>query len=328
MCRPAAELPADSVRPPPAAESDRTLVLQHGVGAVIEAMSGEVAFANSNEAAFAMLRRGCHHCAQLPEALDAMEPKDTVLAFLARVASRRTAVRQVKELGRILAQAEAWRSLLVDAPPPLRDVLLANSPRRASLAAEAAVVVNWRLLQTTDPAPVQDARVFLRERRSKRFLTVADVLAVECCIMTELPASLFVCHSAASTARLPEESSKQEVDPDVAEKEDTARSAGAEEAETTTLGFEHEGVPAPGRFLIGRRPWRRTSLRDALTGSGDWQLCCTSRDFGRHEEFLWGSDATLQHASSGFWLYVDLASPGEVQLQAEKRSAWEALPAT
>jgi len=171
MCgpRPAEPASEDRDRGPQAPDaqqsSHRLEALQRGVDAVVGAMAGEVQFANDNERAFALFRRGCHHCAQRPEDLDAIGPKDTILAFLNRVAGRKTAARQLQELGAILVQATAWRELFSEAPAALISVL----------AEEEQGVVAAALAQQVESAlapPGDGTRVFLRERCSMRYLTV------------------------------------------------------------------------------------------------------------------------------------------------------------
>ncbi|CAE8702638.1 unnamed protein product, partial [Polarella glacialis] len=53
----------DGCGPVEAGEGGGELALVEGVAAVIAAMAGEVRFANESEDAFALLRRGCRHCA-------------------------------------------------------------------------------------------------------------------------------------------------------------------------------------------------------------------------------------------------------------------------
>mmetsp|Transcript_88442 Transcript_88442/g.250698 ORF Transcript_88442/g.250698 Transcript_88442/m.250698 type:complete len:299 (+) Transcript_88442:134-1030(+) len=275
--------------------------LERGVTAVIDAMAGEVQFANANEAAFALLRRGCRHCARQTCALDAVEPKATVVAFLDRISARRTAARQLQELAAILVQAPGWQPVLAEGPPRLLAVLAADLPVRDALA---RVSPPW--LAKEAPPPAQDARVFLREKRSGLFLTIAELPARERegCVMTAQACSLFI------VSRGHQSAPPDEVNDDIFVPE-----AGA------TLGFEHEGVPAFGRFLACRRPWQQ-----ALAGGG-LQLCCTGKRFGRQEEFRWDVGSALQHVPSGLWLYVDPAFPAEISVRAMERSAWEALPA-
>merc|ERR1711879_523849 len=91
-----------------------------------------------------------------------------------------------------------------------------------------------------------------------------------------------------------------------------------------TLGFEHEGVPAFQRFLSLRSPnWLESQMR-----RGTRELNCNSDRFGSWEEFRWYPDATVQHAVTGLWLYVDPNNPVDITLDASRKSVWEAAPAT
>lgn len=405
-------------RAPEASEPEQRLeALRRGVAAVVAAMKGEVEFANDNERAFALLRRGCHHCAKRPEDLDAVEPKDTILAFLARVSGRKSAARQLQELGAILVSSAAWREVFAAGPASLTSILAAEEQ------GAVAAFVEERAVRALAP-PGDGARVFLREQRSLRFLTVrlaasrveaaaaADDSAdydspwdhcdyssrqkasshevyeraatadhAECCL-TEQAASLFVCSCGTrpSSAESPKPQDVEEgplcpsghaLQPwltsgglcdgcgretwrgeqvmdcrecdwylcqschrSVLEKSQhrtrasSGRPSPAPAEPGAVLGFAHEGVPAPGRYLVARKPWP-SSLRSALTGGRiQLELHCASKALGRHEEFRWGSDAALQHVSSGLWLYADPGRPGTVCMHDSKRSSWEALPAT
>jgi len=243
-------------------------------------------------------------------------PKDTIVAFLSRVALRRSACRQLQELAVILVQVAPWRDLLVQAPQQLLEVLQADATVLTALAAAQALGT---------PAPKHEARVFLREAWSKRFLSITQCIERErkaqCCTMTERAASLFVCHC---DGRRHAEDMDDWDEEEYLEYHPQARYAS--EGDGTILGFAHEGVPSPGCFLGCKRPRRRT-LRDVVTGGGDPELCCTSQAFGRQEEFHWGADATIRHVSSGMWLFVDPTKPDAVTLHELEKSYWEALPA-
>lgn len=299
-------------------ESNRPEALSRGVRAVVETMSGEVQFANDNERAFALFRKGCRHCAELPTELEAVGPKDIVVAFLARVAQRRSACRQVQELSLILVQVPTWRDLLMEAPQQLLEVLHGDAAVHAVFAAACA--------PTVSPAPKHEARVFLREAWSKRFLSIMQCVESERkaqrCVMTERAASLLVCHC---DGRRPTPSVDDWDEEEYFDCHPQAR-CGAEGTDGTVLGFAHEGVPSPGCFLACKRP-RRRLLRDVVTGGGDPELCCTSQAFGRQEEFFWCTDATIRHISSGLWLFVDASKPEAVTMHKWEKSYWEALPA-
>jgi len=315
MCGYAPDLPAANLGLLAVAGDGRIATLQRGVNAIIDAMAGEVQFANDNEAAFALFRKGCLHCEQFPEILDAVGPKTTIVDFLARVAVRRTTVRQVQELAVILGKAKAWRVAFGQMPPALSSVLSSYLPLQVMMTETTEEEVASVAKEPRGPG--QDARIFLRECQSLRWLTVIERSTSDiACTMTECAASLFVCHR----------SSDQECE--AAFEEDAAGHQEVWGADANSrLGFEHEGVPACGRFLAVRPDWRQGSLRDALLGSGDLQLRCTGRQFGRQEEFRWCKGDTVQHLPSGLWLYVDPQLPEQVLLNPLKGSSWEALPA-
>lgn len=315
--------------------------LCRGVDAVVSAMASEAQFANNNEVAFGLLRKGCVFCAQLPDRLDAIGPKDTVVAFLARAAARRNRARQLVEICEILLQSSVWQEIIHGAPSVLREFLThslrsnswvggqkelpaANRPPhlfcRASqeslvartLAGVPAGNVSVGLPTVAPPEfpPEDGARLFLREMETGRYLTIKEVESIEQVVMTESPASLLVCH------HLPPES-------EIAKEPPTHMTLGAWSA--TSLGFAHEGVPALGLFLASRRPWRRAW---EAFGRGEFELCCTSQRLGHREEFLWHVDRTIQHAASGRWLYVDPKFPDEVVAHEKFRSWWEVQHAT
>eukprot|EP00933_Yihiella_yeosuensis_P026947 TRINITY_DN20909_c0_g1_i2.p1 TRINITY_DN20909_c0_g1~~TRINITY_DN20909_c0_g1_i2.p1 ORF type:complete len:183 (+),score=31.50 TRINITY_DN20909_c0_g1_i2:94-642(+) len=106
--------------------SDAEKALAEGIAAVVRAMAGEVSFADQSEVAFAALRRGCRHCASRGSNTLGLadlrrvsqEDRAAVVAFLARVSSRRTSWRRVQELGAILASSSwCWYELLATTPP-------------------------------------------------------------------------------------------------------------------------------------------------------------------------------------------------------------------
>lgn len=301
-----------------AAEGSRVAALSHGVHAVVEAMAGEVQFTNHNERAFALFRKGCRHCAQLPSELEGVGPKETIVAFLSRVAVRRSAGRQLQELGAILVQVAAWRDLLAEAPAQLREVLANEAVVLAAFAASRRA--------SATPAPAHEARIFLREVQSTRFLTIAENpepqhgerrdVGVALCLATERAASLFVVyhhHRAAHRAA-----------------DETTEAHGGDSKQGMSvddiiLGFAHEGVPGLGCFLSCQRPRRR--IRDVVKGGGDPELCCVGREFGHSAQFRWGADAAIQHVSTGLWLCVDPLNPTMAGLHPSDKSFWEVLPA-
>eukprot|EP00440_Ansanella_granifera_P059482 gb/GFBE01064470.1/.p1 GENE.gb/GFBE01064470.1/~~gb/GFBE01064470.1/.p1 ORF type:complete len:320 (+),score=56.29 gb/GFBE01064470.1/:1-960(+) len=292
--------------------------LSEGIAAVMSAMSSEVSFTNENEVAFAQLRRGCFHCAgRSPEASEALrqvprEQQAAIVAFLARRSQLRpSAARRVQELGLILAKSSpAWSELLAASAE-------LGGPQ-GLLAAGLQVVHSRRAgggprrvpeeLARPAPSPGHEARVFLRERRSQWYLSVAKVNNAACCIMTERAASLFICHWLGRGPSLVEG-----MQGFLEVSEDAEQSTEAKpRLDSPDLGFAHEGEPALGCFLGSRRNW------------GDVELCCTSRKFSKRECFRWGADASLQHRHSGLWLWVD---KNEVTLSGEEKSTWEVLPA-
>lgn len=307
------------------ASTARLQALQLGVVAIVDAMDGEVKFANNNETAFSLFRRGCRHCEKKTGDLDDIGPKASILAFLARIASRRGAARQLQELGAILLTSPAWRESMADAPEVLRKLL------NVQKVLDSLPVVGV-------PAPLaHDTRVFLRERKTRRYLTVSNN-----CIMTEGAASLFICHCEREGACVGDVGVDAWSDADAyfaplepfssaSSYEKTAEFAylgsavgvGETVAPPPSVGFVHEGEPALGCFLSARR----RPLSSLLGGSMELRLCCDSRRFGVAQEFRWGPDFSLQHASTGWWLFVDPAKPEEVVMHAEAHSAWEALPA-
>lgn len=334
-------------------DEDRQAVLRVGVRAVIDAMAGEVRFVNENEKAFALFRRGCRLCAKMPLELAAVSSKDTIVAFMVRIAMRKSIGRQLQELGMILVQVSSWRDLLANAPSPLMEVLAAEAALLTALM--AARVDKTQPSSKTEPEPVSSpapehkARFFLREKQTRRFLTVADAIAgKERCIMTELPASLLICHSKdaehgesrkssgeCEMIELEERASKDKeqqsagqapVSPLVSMVEDLCDdddSFSDEDSASAILGFVHEGVPALGCFLAGSR--KSNGVRDAVTSSPSYELRCNSTTFGRQENFRWCKDARIQHVPTGLWLFVDSAEPEVIALRAAQHSCWEAL---
>lgn len=270
----------------------------------MSAMSGEARFTNENEAAFALLRKGCRHSARsdkMPLRLVIPEQQAVVVSFLARVADRRSAARRVKELGRILLKTSpSWQHLLMNAEQ-LGGVsgLLSEEVKALGLKAEGDDPVPLAV-----PAVIQaESRVFLRESQTQRYLSIAS--SHSSVVMTELPVSLFVCHSAGKGAS-----------------EFSSCSTEAEEATSRSelkpgpfeFGLEHEGIPFLGHFLGSRRRWT------------DLELCCSSSSLGKREIFRL-TGASMQHQLTGMCLHVDPSCPNKVVLSAESSSAWEVLAA-
>mmetsp|Transcript_39137 Transcript_39137/g.93531 ORF Transcript_39137/g.93531 Transcript_39137/m.93531 type:complete len:325 (+) Transcript_39137:48-1022(+) len=298
--------------------------LHAGIEAVCNAMSGEVRFTNENEAAFALLRKGCRHCwGRTPGGGEALrqvpaEKQAVVVAFLTRIAEiRRGALRRVQELGAILAKASpSWQELLAGSEAlggP--DGLLVEELKALGVPATTAGEANL-----SAPVLEHEARVFLREKKSQRYLSIISSSTDACIMMTELPVSLFVCYflgkglSKACGSFSTEVSEETDVSSFSSQ---LSKSRLAElEGETLEFGLAHEGVPSCGRFLGSRRRWTEV------------ELCCSSRSFGKRERWSRGSGASLQHQSSGLWLCVDPCSPNKVSLSSQEHSAWEVLLAT
>lgn len=278
--------------------------LSAGIDAVMSAMSGEARFTNENEAAFALLRKGCRHSARseaMPLRLVIPEQQAVVVSFLARVADRRSAARRVKELGRILLKASpSWQHLLMNAEE-LGGVsgLLSEEVKALGLKAEGDDAVPLAV-----PAVIQaESRVFLRESQTQRYLSIAN--SHSSVVMTELPVSLFVCHSAGKGA--------SEFSSCSTEAEETT-SKRSEKPGPFEFGLEHEGIPSLGHFLGSRRRWT------------DLELCCSSSSLGKREIFRLAG-ASMQHQLTGMCLHVDPSCPHKVVLSAESSSAWEVLAA-
>lgn len=310
-------------------------ILSLAVEAAANAMAEKVAnFASAGEAAFGQLHLGCRCCAKFPGALEAVghDQKCIVVAFLARLASRRSAERCVQDLCELLitSGSPSWCTLLATAPAPLPDIL--KKVLAAATANEKAKLGERQLAEnspsTSRPwlaaAPKHDARIFLREHRSQRYLTVAAVLSVECCIMTELPASLFVCRWQGQAGFF------EAIEVSDSERESGLMSTRHKSSQSVIFGFVHEGVPAFNRFISCRRSWRRAaSIRAGLARDvGDVVIRCSGRRLGNEECFRWGPGSTLQHAYTKQWLCVDPAIPDRLTTNMLQGSIWEVLSAT
>ncbi|CAJ1380066.1 unnamed protein product [Effrenium voratum] len=134
-----------------------------------------------------------------------------------------------------------------------------------------------------------EARIFLRELQTQRYLSVVQKNRSVEPIMTERPVSLFVTHL----------------------------------NQDDSLGFEHEGLPALGKFLSAGL----LELVSSWVGVESHSVSCDG-GLGRSSDFKWHPDATLQHVSSGLWLYVDPAKPDVLMLHKFYKSQWEAAPVT
>lgn len=188
-------------------------------------------------------------------------------------------------------------------------------------------------------APAHCMRVFLRDKASQRYVSIAElgVDASVACVMTERPVSLFICHSSPSASSSSGKGPKRSP---LADGSSTKGGRDGYGSSVVTLGFEHEGVPAFQRFLSLRRSENRLALvaLEALSKTENWlesqkqrgtrELNCNSDRFGSWEEFRWYPDATVQHAVTGLWLYVDPSNPVDITLDASRRSVWEVAPAT
>jgi hypothetical protein len=170
------------------------------------------------------------------------------------------------------------------------------------------------------PAPAHEARVFLRERLSGRYLTVCGSSSEgERCVTTRVAASLFVAeHSACSDRRKHQDAfgvgDAGEYSME-SETERLQRKASLEDS-GVRLGFCHEGLPSADHFL---------GCEQSFWG---WvSFGCQRKALGSKEEFLWMEDGAVLHVLSGLWLDVDPEYPEEPTLHSEKRSFWEALPA-
>mmetsp|Transcript_48364 Transcript_48364/g.90572 ORF Transcript_48364/g.90572 Transcript_48364/m.90572 type:complete len:340 (-) Transcript_48364:158-1177(-) len=309
-----------------------------GIEAVLSAMSGEVRFTNENEAAFALLRKGCRHCAgKDPGGVEALrqvspEKKAVIVAFLGRIAeSRRLVARRVQELGAILAQSSpSWQELLAHSEPlggP--NGLLAADLKELAISMPAAgptvpVTASGDLNLPAELVLEHEARIFLRERGSQRYLSIVCSPtndAAACIMMTELPVSLFVCYMyGKGSAGLSDAygSSFSTEETEISSQPSKSRLSALED-ETLEFGLAHEGIPGLGRFLGSQRRWTRRWT--------EVEFCCSSRCFGKREIWSRGSGASLQHQSSGKWLYVDPSNPDQVILSSQDQSAWEVLAA-
>jgi len=187
-------------------------------------------------------------------------------------------------------------------------------------------------------APGHGARVFLQERRTRGYLTIAQAEAGhEQVVMTRSAASLFECHrSDVGLARPTVHSCAalqlgmldvSRVAEDLADvlTEACAGVVAASGSSTPVVSFAHEGLPGFGAFLsAGSATWWQGWLRP---GGVDAKMQCRAASLGLQERFRWMDDGTIQHVPSGKWLYVDPTSPDEVVLHPTHRSSWEAVSA-
>eukprot|EP00930_Biecheleria_cincta_P038442 TRINITY_DN26412_c0_g1_i1.p1 TRINITY_DN26412_c0_g1~~TRINITY_DN26412_c0_g1_i1.p1 ORF type:complete len:284 (-),score=33.94 TRINITY_DN26412_c0_g1_i1:182-964(-) len=184
-----------------------------------------------------------------------------------------------------------------------------NTYRADAMRLRRAVLARVGIECSQTAAPEDSARVFLCEEATRQYLSVtqsgettlqhsllSQLGKGAICSMTEKPVSLFVCHR------------------------------GADASGAATVDFEHEGLPACGSFLSARGSWGE-ALSFTQAGSSE-RLLCERRSSNPGKEFMWHPNSTIQHVSTGLWLYMDPADPGLVTLHASKKSVWEALPAT
>eukprot|EP00435_Cladocopium_sp_Y103_P005516 s4546_g1.t2 len=148
------------------------------------------------------------------------------------------------------------------------------------------------------PSGAEHATVFCQKQTgSQQYLSVAQNNRGVQVVMTQQPASLFVTH-------LREERSK-------------TQSTGSQ-----TMGFEHEGLPACGSFLRAHERFLEFFTSDVWC-----ELTCEGSRKDDSNEFIWHPDATLQHVSSGRWLYVDPYEPSVVMLHNSCKSDANGLSA-
>lgn len=136
------------------------------------------------------------------------------------------------------------------------------------------------------------SRGFMLERESGKYLTVVDHAPHALCVLTDKAASLLVCRCFEAAV------------------------AGA----PVLVAFEHEGLPACGRFLSCKAPklsWRPASL----------PLWCAGKGSSGAEVFLRHANSTMQHRPTGLWLWAE-AGTGNIILHPTEKSEWDLAPAT
>jgi hypothetical protein len=141
-----------------------------------------------------------------------------------------------------------------------------------------------------EPTFANGLRGFLREQDTGKYLSIVDVAGSVEFHLSEREVSMFVC-------RTNEESSV---------------------GEPSTVAFQHEGVPALGRFLSCKAP---RLLRQPET----MELKCAGRGFSGRELFLFHSDLTIQHTVTKHWLAIE-SQTDRVILHASRKSKWEIDP--
>jgi len=144
-------------------------------------------------------------------------------------------------------------------------------------------------------------RGFLIERSSGKYLTVVEGTAhaltvVEgtphaTCMLTDRAASLLIC-------RCSEEANANWPIP---------------------VAFQHEGIPALDRFLSCKAPL-------FLQREEFLPLKCAGRGHSGNESLLYYPDSTLQHRSTGYWLWAETGT-GKIGLHASEKTKWDIVPA-
>jgi hypothetical protein len=132
-------------------------------------------------------------------------------------------------------------------------------------------------------------RAFLRERSSAKYLSVVEVKSDISCTLTDRPASLLVCRCLEKTRP----------------------------GSPISVAFEHEGLPAFGRFLSCKPPpfaWKKEYH----------PLTCKGRGNSGREIFLHHTNSTIEHRPTGLWLWVQPES-GTVMLHATAKSEWDVV---
>lgn len=126
-------------------------------------------------------------------------------------------------------------------------------------------------------------RGFLRDRFSQQYLSVVETSKVISCVPTEKEVSMFVCHC----------------------------------TNGRQVAFQHEGVPALGRFLsVPRQPW----LPECV------ELKCAGKGASGREAFIFHSDYTIQSKSCGHWLWID-PERNLLLLHTKEKSKWDIVAA-
>ncbi|CAK0831104.1 unnamed protein product [Prorocentrum cordatum] len=173
-------------------------------------------------------------------------------------------------------------------------------------------------------APGHGARVFLQERRTRGYLTIAQAEAGhEQVVMTRSAASLFECHrsdvglarptvhscAALQLGMLDVSRVAEETSLTSSRRRARGSSPQAAAAPRSSASRTRRGLPGFGAFLsAGSATWWQGWLRP---GGVDAKMQCRAASLGLQERFRWMDDGTIQHVPSGKWLYVDPTSPDE-----------------